>query len=750
MNTSSLVGNTKESTVLLSHIEKLSKIGTWELNLQNNSMHLSDGVYRILGYDLNEIELELEFGEKRVHPEDLERAIKHFEAAILEGKEYNIQKRLLGKNKVVHVNSKASVVYENDTPIKLVGVFQDITDAINTSKQLKAESEFNRLLIEKLPSTFYMLNQKGQYLKWNKHLETHSAYSANEIKQMKPADFFDKEDAARIGKHIQIAFEEGYTEVEAYLKTKSGSKRPYLYTAARINYHGERCIFGLGYDLTEVKSVQADLQRVLDFSLDIMCAIDKNGDFVRVSAAAKKVLGYEPKEMIGKNIREFISSEYLEESNQRLVALAKGEEVNNFSNRFLHKSGKEVSLIWSVYWDEELQLIHCVAKDATEIVESQKQLKRSNERYEMVTKATNDAIWDYDVTNNQLFWAKGFETLFGYDLTKVKPTFNFLIDKIHPEDRPSIVSKMQSYMSPANQDTIWEEEYRFKKADGSYAYIIDMAIFIRNEKGEVVRALGAMADISHRKEYEKSLKLLNAELEQNVKQLAISNAELEQFAYVASHDLQEPLRMVTGFMSLLQDKYKDQLDDKAQKYIHFATDGANRMRQIILDLLDFSRVINSTEELSRIDLNQLMKEVVLLHKKHIKEKKAKIKYENLPQITAFPSPLMRLFQNLINNAIKYSKDNEPPIVTISAEELGDKWKFSISDNGIGISKEFHEKIFIIFQRLHGRTQYKGTGIGLSIVKKIVENLGGQIWLESEENVGSTFHFTIPKEVKVAD
>jgi len=746
MNTPLQKKGASESEILLSHVEQLSKIGTWELDLLNNNLHWSAGVFKMLGYEPNEFKVSYEEGANVLHPEDRERALKHAESAIVNGSEYNIQKRLIGKNnRIIHVVSKASIIYENNLPVKLIGVFQDISDFVATNQKLKVESEFNRKLIERLPSTFYMLNKKGKYLKWNRHLEINSGYSSEEIAQMTPAEFFDGEDAKRIEKHIQMAFDTGYTEVEANLKTKSGKQRPYLYTAARMNYHGEECIFGIGYDLSEVKSVQADLQRVLDFSMDIICSIDKEGDFVKMSAASKEVLGYEPNEMIGKNFQKFLHTEDFEKTTKQVIELIKGQKVNNFSNRYIHQAGKVVPLIWSAYWDEELQLIHCIAKDATEIVGYQEKLRKSNELYEMVTRATNDAIWDYDVVNNELYWAQGFQSLFGFDLDQLQPSFDFLVGNIHPEDREQVLDKIQKYMQPNSKYSIWEEEYRFKKANGRYAYVLDKAIFIRNKKGEVQRALGAMSDISHQKEYEKSLKLLNAELEQNVKQLAISNAELEQFAYVASHDLQEPLRMVTGFMSMLQEKYKHQLDDKANKYIHYATEGAQRMRKIILDLLDFSRLNDQSEELSKVDLNLIIEDIKLLHKKQIEEKKAKIKYKNLPTLLTYQSSIMRLFQNLISNALKYSKKEEKPIIQIKAEELDTHWKFSISDNGIGISEEFHEKIFVIFQRLHGRTQYSGTGIGLAVVKKIVESLGGKIWLESEENVGTTFYFTVAKE-----
>jgi light-regulated signal transduction histidine kinase (bacteriophytochrome) len=274
--------------------------------------------------------------------------------------------------------------------------------------------------------------------------------------------------------------------------------------------------------------------------------------------------------------------------------------------------------------------------------------------------------------------------------------------------------------------------------------VLDKAIFIRNEKGQVLRALGAMSDISHRKEYETSLKNLNRELEKKVKELAISNEELEQFAYVASHDLQEPLRMVTGFLTQLEKKYQGYLDEKAHQYIYYATDGAKRMRQIILDLLDFSRIGKQKEKSTLVNLNRLVEETIALNRNLLEEKNAEVVFEDLPTLSSYHSPLRQVFQNLITNAIKYSKSGVPPKISIRATGMGTDWEIAIEDNGIGIPPEYHERIFIIFQRLHKREDYGGTGIGLAIVKKIIDNLGGTIRVESTPGEGSIFYFKLPK------
>lgn len=241
----------------------------------------------------------------------------------------------------------------------------------------------------------------------------------------------------------------------------------------------------------------------------------------------------------------------------------------------------------------------------------------------------------------------------------------------------------------------------------------------------------------------KALDALNQELRNRALELTVSNKELEQFAYIASHDLQEPLRTVSTFLTQIERKYSERLDEKGRQYIFFAVEGAKRMRSIILDVLEFSRVGKYTEKPKAIDLNLLLDEVCQLQQKNIKEKKAFVKYGVLPVIVTQRSPMLQVFQNLIGNALKYSREGVLPIIEITVERRGKMWLFSVKDNGIGIEKEYADKIFVIFQRLHSTNQYAGTGIGLAIVKKIIVSLGGEIWLESEPGKGSTFYFTLP-------
>ncbi|GAB2635374.1 PAS domain S-box protein [Belliella aquatica] len=259
------------------------------------------------------------------------------------------------------------------------------------------------------------------------------------------------------------------------------------------------------------------------------------------------------------------------------------------------------------------------------------------------------------------------------------------------------------------------------------------------------RIIATATDITLLKKNKESLEKLNKKLENRAQDLAVSNAELEQFAYVASHDLQEPLRMISSFLSRLEIKYGDQLDDKAKNYIQFASSGAQQMRQTILDLLEYSRVGKDGEKLELVNIKDVIVKTEGLLRKSLEESNAKIIIGKMPTIHSQKLLIKQLFQNIISNSIKYKQEGQSPIIEISYIEGMKYHQFAIADNGIGIEEDYFDKIFIMFNRLHHNDQISGTGIGLAICKKIVDKLGGSIWVESELGKGSVFYFKISKE-----
>ncbi len=222
-----------------------------------------------------------------------------------------------------------------------------------------------------------------------------------------------------------------------------------------------------------------------------------------------------------------------------------------------------------------------------------------------------------------------------------------------------------------------------------------------------------------------------------------SNKELEQFAYVTSHDLREPLRMMTSFSQSLEKRYKDKLDSTANEYIHFIVDGAARMQKLIDDILLYSRVTTRALPFESVDMDGIVQDALVNLRASIEETKATITHDKLPIIQADPSQMVQVMQNLIGNAIKFHREEVPPIVHISAMQEGNEWIFSVNDNGIGMDPELFGRLFNLFQRLHPPDKYPGTGVGLAVTKKIVQRHGGRIWVESEPDKGSTFYFSIP-------
>ncbi|NKI25737.1 PAS domain S-box protein [Arenibacter sp. 6A1] len=541
--------------------------------------------------------------------------------------------------------------------------------------------------------------------------------------------------------HRRKAFDE-----EILMLTANG-KEQWVRLMGKAEFEGEKCIrisgsiqhiHKLKTALVALNTAFKEKDEILKSIGDAFISVDRQWTVTYWNKKAEELLEMDRSQTIGKDLwtlyRNITEAEIFPKYQQ---AMETGQSLS-FQEHFptLDK--------WfdvSVYPSE--QGLSLFIKDVSRRKKIEAELRQSKERFEKVTQATQDAIWDWDIVKDRTYRGFGFKRLFGHTPPAKQGTLEFWKSMVHPEDVARVMAGLSRCIEDHSKQ-YWQAEYRFLKADQSYAEVLDMGMIIRDKNGQPTRVVGAMADISYRKTYEKSLKSLNESLEKHAKDLEVSNAELEQFAYIASHDLQEPLRMVTSFLSQLEKKYKDQLDAKAHQYIYFAVDGAKRMRQIILDLLDFSRVGRHEDEKEAIDLNVLIEDFKVLRRKLIVEKSAQITYDPLPIVTNFKAPLIQAFHNLLDNALKYTDVQQAPRIHIGVEDQDTHWQFSVQDNGIGIEGKFFEKIFVIFQRLHHEEEYSGTGMGLAIVKKIVENLGGKIWLHSERGKGTTFYFTIKK------
>jgi signal transduction histidine kinase len=285
-------------------------------------------------------------------------------------------------------------------------------------------------------------------------------------------------------------------------------------------------------------------------------------------------------------------------------------------------------------------------------------------------------------------------------------------------------------------DDVGDEKMRLEETQKAMLNLLDD---FDAEKSKVEAANGELRrEIDERLEAER-------ELRDKTEALARSNADLEQFAYVASHDLQEPLRMVSSYVQLFEKRFAGQVDEQADKYIRYAVEGAKRMQSLIAGLLEYSRVGRLDEPFGAVDTNAALDQALSNLRSAIEESHARVTRGPLPTITGNAGRIAQVFQNLIGNALKFRHPDQPATVHVSAVPKGTEWVFSVEDNGIGIDSQYLDRIFVIFQRLHTRAEYPGTGIGLSICKKVVERHGGRIWVESRVGEGSRFHFTLPRD-----
>ena len=362
-------------------------------------------------------------------------------------------------------------------------------------------------------------------------------------------------------------------------------------------------------------------------------------------------------------------------------------------------------------------------------------IKEAKEKFDVALENGNIGVWEWNLSTNGMVWDKRMKKIFSLEDETLNQTYSTFEDCLNEEDLTHFRKAVESTLKLGS---LLETVVRTRPFNGNSNYISLKALVNKDPGGKPVSLSGVCFDITGMKRgTEEVLIKLNEELLR-------SNKDLEQFAYVASHDLQEPLRMVSFFSQKLGDAYRDKLDQDANDYIKFAVDGSKRMFDLINGLLEYSRVQTKGKNFSRVDMNDVLKKVFNNLKLKIKENSAviNVKPEKLPVVIADENQMVQLMQNLISNALKFSK--EYPLINISATSGEDKYVFSVRDHGIGIEPQYRERIFKIFQRLVRADEYEGIGVGLAICKRIVERHGGEIWVKSLSEKGTTFMFSLPK------
>jgi PAS domain S-box-containing protein len=480
---------------------------------------------------------------------------------------------------------------------------------------------------------------------------------------------------------------------------------------------GSPMILEMDIDVTERKKAEEKIRlsviynrSLIEASLDPLVTIGSDGKITDVNKATEQVTGYSRDELIGTDFMNYFSEP--EKAKKGYQGVFKEGLVFNYELEIKHRDGSITPVLYnaSIYRDEcgKVLGIFAAARDITEL----KRIEAELESIALLPQENPNPV----IRLNQ-----------GHKISYSNPAAQMLLTDWGCATSQEVPTEITEIAVVVLNDGIRREfEYNYTNK----TYLITLAPFPQADYVNVY-----FRDVTELKKAENILKL-------KIGELTHLNEELEQFAYISSHDLQEPLRMITSYLQLLQRKYQGNLDDKADKYINFAIDGAARMQNLIIDLLEYSRVGTVDEEPESIDCEFILDKVLSNIKAVIKENNATISHDPLPEVMADSTQLVQVFQNLILNGIKFHGE-ETPKIHIAAEKKASEWVFSVQDNGIGIDPQYSERIFEIFKRLNSRERYPGTGIGLAICKKIIERHGGRIWVESELGKGSTFYFTLP-------
>lgn len=737
-------------------VQKIAKLGYWKLQLDTQTLFWSDSAYEIWGVEKENFKVSFDSFFNSIHPDDREEFLKAQSAAITDMDSLDFVHRIiLGDGSVKWVHEKGKLIKnEHGTPISFEGSMQDITAEKQLELSLEESNRRYKYVSQATSDAIWDWNLVTDSIYWGEGFELIFGYTIKGLKH-DPSSWIDHihpDDYPRIMEEIDAAIKSSRLNWSSEYRFLKADKT-YAYVVDKGFFIRDKNgkalrMVGAMQDISERKNLEALLEKSNRLARIGSWEIDVLKGSVFWSSITKEIREAEPdfKPDLSTGIHYFTEGSHRETISQKVQECIENGKPWDEELQIITQKG---NLKWirtigeAEFLDGKCIKVYGSFQDIDDRVKAVENIRLSNERFKRVAEATNDAIWDIDLLTNTLFLGEGFRTLYGEDFEKELYGMESWFGHIHPDDRPANEKLLKGALADKKQ-TFIKSDYRYIRSNGDVAYVHARAAVIRDAEGKAIRMVGAFADQTRYKEYEASLKDLNSELEKINRELVNSNVELERFAYVASHDLQEPLRMVTSFLSQLEKKYGEILDQNGKQYIYFAVDGARRMRQIILDLLELSRVGRVQHNFEEVDLNQVLNDTVLLYQHQLTETNAKIEFCHLPTIITIKGRVRQLFQNLIGNALKYQKTDEAALIVVSAKENETHWQFSIKDNGIGMRQEHFGKIFLMFQRLHNKDEYSGTGIGLAIVKKIIENLGGEIWVESEEGKGSNFFFTIKK------
>jgi PAS domain S-box-containing protein len=608
-----------------------------------------------------------------------------------------------------------------------------------------------RSLLEASPDAMVVVSPNGEIVLLNAQAEKQFAYRRDEllgqdVKSIIPEGFAERLIADGTRTAAEAMAQQIGTGIELNGRRKDGSQFPIEIMLSPLESAEGTLVTAAIRDVTEHKNAEKHLAQMearyrglLEAAPDAMVVVNRNGEIVLLNVQAEKQFGYRRDELLGRKVKSIIPEGFAERliaDGTRTAAEALAQQIGTgIELNGRRKDGSEfpIEIMLSPLESAEGILVTAAIRDITERKRVEDALRDSEERFRLMASGVKDyANVMLDPEGFIVSWNEGGERLKGF---RAEEIIGQHFSRFYSaEDIRKGLPAME--LKQAKETGRFEGEGWRVRKDGSRFLANILITALRDEKGRL-RGFGKITrDITERRRAEEHLT-------KTMEDLKRSNEELGQFAYVASHDLQEPLRMVASYTQLLAQRYKGRLDSDADEFIAFAVDGCNRMQGLIQDLLSYSRAGANAEPLREISCEVALEKTLRNLRPTIQDSGATVTHDSLPTIMTDETQLVQVFQNLIANAIKYRGD-EPPLIHVSAtRNSGNEWVFSVRDNGMGMEPQYFERIFILFQRLHGREEFAGTGIGLAMCKKIVDRLGGRIWVESQPTKGSTFYFALP-------
>jgi PAS domain S-box-containing protein len=730
-------------------------------------MYSSPSTFRIMGYEAGSYIDRSIF--ELIHPDDHEFTRKILDEVISEaGSSANIQLRARHKNgNWLWIEATIKNLLHEKTIRAVVVNYRDISERKKAEEELMRQKSYFQQLFENSPEGILIIDNDNRIVDINSSFEKMFQYDIEEIKGKNVDEVIVPENFAEQGEQMSLfALKGEIIYKETVRKRKDGTLVDVAVLAYPIIIGKEQIgIYGIYSDITERKEAEKAIRNSqeryrafvqqstegiwrIEFlqPIPVKSPVDdqvkhafRYGYLAECNDIAAKMYGYESAEEIGGvRLNQLLDETDPKNYNYIKSFIESGYKLSNAESHEIDISGVSkyfMNNLVGIVENESVVRAWGTQRDITETKRANDELRRIQFRLATLLSNLPDVVL-YETGGGKEFISENVIELLGYPASKFTSNRDFFNTIVHPGDLKLMDAKIRAW-NTAKRPGILYMEFRVRRSDGTYVWLEDHMVSVKSDNDSEQESMaGVLIDITDHKTSEEKLKQL-------AEKLSISNKELEQFAYVASHDLQEPLRMVASYIQLLQRRYKGSLDIDADEFINYAVDGVVRMKALINDLLIYSRVNTQEYPLEPVDCNKIIEQVRHNLSAAINENNAEVISEKLPTVYGNQLQLTQLFQNLISNAIKFKRDDVPPVVHINAKKTSDEWILTVQDNGIGIEAEYADKIFIIFQRLHNYNEYPGTGIGLAICKKIVEKLGGHIWLESEVGKGSTFNFTIP-------